>query len=259
MKVEHKTAVNGETWIRMVKKAMRKVKTTRQILLGNAQAIEYIDHVALIDSGANTALQGADMRIIHQEHGVVSVVGPSGSEDGMTDLALVTCGGVDTTLSNEKVLVILTSAASYGKGKSILSRFQLEHYRCKVFDCPRASGCRQILTILDGYAFKLKFKSELMYLPMDYPSDDEMEKLPRVHLTCDSVQWNPDEYNDDDDTWYDAILDSEEEDLNDDEFFESRDSYAYEHNTLGHVNSTRKLENLHVFANSLLYDTRPQT
>lgn len=50
----------------------------------------------LIDSGANTSLQGANMCMLHQEHGSVAVVGPSdgGVKSGMDNLALATCGGV---------------------------------------------------------------------------------------------------------------------------------------------------------------------
>ena len=41
---------------------------------------------ALVDSGANTGLQGSDMRLLlHQEeYGSVSVIGPSGSNDANT-------------------------------------------------------------------------------------------------------------------------------------------------------------------------------
>ena len=49
-------------------------------------------------------------------------MGPSdGVENGMNDLPLVTCGGVAKTSLGEEVLVVITSAAAYGKGKSIIS------------------------------------------------------------------------------------------------------------------------------------------
>lgn len=73
-------------------------------------------------------------------------------------------------LIGENVLVVITSAAAFGKGKSIISKFQLEHYGCKVLDRPRSLGGRQIIKTTDGNIFKLKFQSGLMYLPMPYLS-----------------------------------------------------------------------------------------
>ena len=104
----------------------------------------------LIDSGANTSLQGANMCMLHQEHGSVAVVGPSdhgGVKSGMDNLALATCGGVAQNSFGKEVLVVVTSAASYGKGKSIISKFQMEHYGCEVLDKARViGGCQSIRT-----------------------------------------------------------------------------------------------------------------
>ena len=119
--IEYKTADNRDTWIRVIKKGKRNINTSSKVHIGNVQSDG--EPGALIDGGTNTGLQGSDMRMIYQEQGTVSVIGPSGSDINMEDLALVTCGGVAITSTNEKVLVIVTSAASYGKGKSILSRF----------------------------------------------------------------------------------------------------------------------------------------
>ena len=61
------------------------------------------------------------MRMLHQEHGSASVVGPSnGVETGMDNLSIITCGGVATNSFGEEVLVVVTSAAISGKGKSII-------------------------------------------------------------------------------------------------------------------------------------------
>lgn len=119
--------------------------------------LEAVDNTAgaLVDSGANTGLQGADMRMLYQEYGSLAVIGVSNSvEKDMDDLPIVTCGGVAKNSFGEDVLVIMTSAAAYGKGKSVLSRFQLEHYGCKVYDRPRALGGRQVIQSPDGHGFK---------------------------------------------------------------------------------------------------------
>ena len=68
----------------------------------------------LVDSGANTSLQGEDMRMLHQEHGSVAVISPSnGVEAEMNNLSLITCGGVATNPFGEEVLVVVTSAAAF--------------------------------------------------------------------------------------------------------------------------------------------------
>ena len=70
----------------------------------------------LVDSGANTSLQGEDMRMLHQEHGPVAVIGPSnGVEIGMDNLILIDCGRVATNLFGEEMLVVVTLAAACGK------------------------------------------------------------------------------------------------------------------------------------------------
>ena len=135
-KIDKKTSADGDTWIRVVKPC-RVVKNVNSLTPSFG---------GLVDSGANTSLQGVDMRILHQEQGSVAIVGPSdGVENGMNDLSLVTCGGVAKTSLGEEVLVVITSAAAYGKGKSIISKFQLEQYGCSVKDgwadqCPLSPG-----------------------------------------------------------------------------------------------------------------------
>ena len=190
------------------------------------------EHGGLVDSEANTSLQGEDMRMIHQEHGAVAVIGPSnGIEPGMNNLSLITCGGVATNSLGEEVLVIVTSAASYGRGKSIISKFQMEHFGCKVLDKPRILGGYQIVKTPDGNVFKLKFQAGLMYLPFRYPTDSEVENMRRVYLTSDAAQWDPNEYNDrtEDEEKFDCRM-HDEGALDDEEFFESRDGFVLEEN-----------------------------
>ena len=129
----------------------------------------------LVDGGANTSLQAEDTRMLHQEHGsvavAVAVVSPSnGVETGMDNLSIITCGGVATNSFGEEVLVVIISAAVFGKGKTIISKFQMEHYGCKVYDKPRCLGGRQVIQTSDGNIFKLKFQAGLVYI---YHSDTQ--------------------------------------------------------------------------------------
>jgi len=108
-KIDKKTSADGDTWIRIVKPCL-------VVQLSNVNALTN-SYGGLLDSGANTSLQGGDMRVLYQEQGSVAIVGASnGVENGMNDLSLVTCGGVAKTSLGEEVLIVITSAAAYGKG-----------------------------------------------------------------------------------------------------------------------------------------------
>lgn len=116
--------------------------------------------------------------------------------------------------------------------ESLFSCDLLEHYGCKVYDRPRALGGLQVIQSPDGHVFKLKFNSGLMYLPMRYPTEQEIENLPHVYLTSNAEQWNPDAFGDDvtDDQWFDAVDEYEDGALDDDDFFDSRDTFVIEPN-----------------------------
>ena len=82
-----------------------------------------------------------------------------------------------------------------------------------------------------------------MYLPtIEYPTDDDLNNLTRVYLTTssDAEPWNPpDVFNDrmEDEEWFaDSQSIIEDGDLDNDEFFDSRDGFVYESNYLVDVN-----------------------
>ena len=72
--------------------------------------------------------------------------------------------------------------------------------------------------------FKLKYKGGLTYLPLEYPSDQDLEELPHVDF-CSPGEWKPDDENNnnEDEIWFDSMEDDEE--LDDDEFLDSRDGW----------------------------------
>lgn len=69
-KNERRNSADDDTWIRVV-------KPCRRICLHGNLNVADINVGELFDSGANTGLQGSDMRMLHQEHGSVAVVVPS--------------------------------------------------------------------------------------------------------------------------------------------------------------------------------------
>jgi hypothetical protein len=47
----------------------------------------------------------------------------------------------------------------------------------------RRFGGQQKIVTPDGYVFELRYINALIYLPLEYPSDSDVETLPRVYLT----------------------------------------------------------------------------
>ena len=72
----------------------------------------------------------------------------------------------------------------------------------------------------DGHVFKLKLVDGLLYLPLEYPTDEEFDTLPHVVFTSPGV-WNPDDIKDDEDdlAWFNAVEDPDA--LDDAEFYDA--------------------------------------
>ena len=69
------------------------------------------------------------------------------------------------------VVCIMHQYAIYGKGKTIHSSPQLEHFGNLVDDKSRKVGGKQRITTLEGYVIPLQFCQGLAYLPMTPPTD----------------------------------------------------------------------------------------
>ncbi|CAJ1955375.1 unnamed protein product [Cylindrotheca closterium] len=110
-------------------------------------------HLALIDKGANGGIAGDDARII---------------------------------------IAIIRQQAYIGKGQSILSSGQMEHFKIVVDDKSTKVGGQQRLTTQDGSVLPLDIRSGLPYLRMHPPTDRELSNpnIPHVVLTSDT-DWDP--------------------------------------------------------------------
>jgi len=141
----------------------------------------------------------------------------------MSSLRIGTYGGVLTSSSGVKVLGVFPNFIGYGRGKSILSSNQCAAFGHEVDDRPRRYGGQQRIKTTDGYIFKLRFLEGLSYLPIVYPSQADIDSLPWVYMTSPG-EWNPVTQNDEDaDTvWFEA---SDEEELDESEFLDSRDGW----------------------------------
>ena len=91
---------------------------------------------------------------------------------------------------NGFIIAIMHHYAYLGKGRTIHSSAQMEHYKNKVDDRSLKCGGRQCIYTLDGYILPLDIICGLPYLKMFPHTDDEWHTLPHVILTSGDP-WDP--------------------------------------------------------------------
>ena len=161
---------------------------------------------ALIDQGANGGIAGDDVRLICKTGHQVDVQGID--DHHIVDIPLVSAGAVVKTQRGDAI-IIMHQYAYTGKGRTIHSSAQLEHFKQVVDDRAIAVGGKQQITTLDGYVIPINIKGGLSYISMHPYTDSEWDSLPHITLTSDTL-WDPsilDMDLDDDETWYDAVSD----------------------------------------------------
>ena len=87
-------------------------------------------------------------------------------------------------------MVIMNQYTNFGKGHTIHSASQLRAFGILVHETPRSNGGFQRVIIPDGYHLPLSYHSDLPYMDMRPPNENEMDSLPHIILTGDDV-WNP--------------------------------------------------------------------
>ena len=144
---------------------------------------------SLIDRGANGGFAGSDVRVLEitDPHQTVDLHGIE--NHAVKNLKLGTVAGLVQT-HRGSVVCIMHQYAIYGKGKTIHSSPQLEHFGNQVDDRSRKVGGKQRITTLEGYVIPLQFCQGLAYLPMTPPTDKDLYELPHVILTSDG-KWDP--------------------------------------------------------------------
>jgi hypothetical protein len=160
---------------------------------------------ALVDRGANGSICGDDMLVLEGRERFVSVSGLTGYK--VDQLCLVTARALIPTHKGPAVATF-HQMAHLGKGKSILSCIQMEHYGAVINDKPTRLGGKQCI-LVDGYQIPLDVNSGLPYLRCRKPTPDEVANLPHLIMTTD-VDWDPcicDNNIDDIEQFYDANMD----------------------------------------------------
>ena len=203
-----------------------QINAIRRLHISNLE-IEENKNLCLIDGGSNNGLAGAGMRLYEMAEYPerVDIIGASDNvQDEMKGLPIGTYCAVVTSATGIRCLGLFHNYVGYCQGKSILSTNQSLAYGVKAYAEPRRFGGKQKIVTNEEYVFKLKYKGGLTYLPLEFPSDQDINKLPHVDF-CSPGQWNPDEENDgnDDEIWFESMEDEEE--LSKEEFLDSRDGW----------------------------------
>jgi hypothetical protein len=161
---------------------------------------------ALVDRGANGSICGDDMLVLEGSERFVSVSGLAGYK--VDQLRLVTARALIQTHKGPAVATF-HQMAHLGKGKSILSCIQMEHFGAVINDKPTRLGGKQCI-VIDGYQIPLDINGGLPYLRCRKPTPDEVANLPHLIMTAD-VDWDPcicDNNIDDMEQFYDAEMDA---------------------------------------------------
>ena len=121
----------------------------------------------------------------------------------LRNLRMVVAAGVARS-NKGNVLLVAHHMAYMPDGRTILSPGQLEHRGCKIEDrSKKVTGKHPYLETPTGFIVPIAIRKGLPYIQLRFPSDKEIDELPRVEITSPQ-QWDPRILdNDVDETWYD--------------------------------------------------------
>eukprot|EP00984_Skeletonema_dohrnii_P001643 scaffold529_cov107-Skeletonema_dohrnii-CCMP3373.AAC.3 len=138
----------------------------------------------LVDGGANNGFGNSD------EMKLLSYASPSRyvcvSGIGGIDIPEVQIGTFAAKIRLDAdgrfVLGIFHEYGEIERGNSIHSKIQLQDGGCEVFDDSVLLGGRQCLVHKDGSIIPFNIHQGLPYIRMIYPSDDDLQNLPRITI-----------------------------------------------------------------------------
>jgi hypothetical protein len=164
---------------------------------------------ALVDRGANGGIGGTNVRKLHDIAGtIVDITGIENHQ--VCDIPLAVVAGVMHT-NRGPIVGIFNNYAYIGKGRTIHSSPQLDHFGHGVNDKSAKVGGSQRITTKNGYIIPISISNGLPYISMRPPTDKELETLPHEIMTAPSA-WDPsvldNEIDSDDDDFYDALEDT---------------------------------------------------
>ena len=145
---------------------------------------------ALIDGGANGGLVGSDAKILETDLlNTADVVGVT--DHILSSLPIVQAAAKLDTQDHGPVIGIFSSYAMRSDGgPTVHSKGQMEAFGLIVDDKSSLVGGTQCIITNEGYVVPLHIRQGLPYMPMEVPTQEEMDSLPHVFFTSDSP-WDP--------------------------------------------------------------------
>ena len=154
--------------------------TNRAVHAHRLYVIKHVStsHGKLVDRGANGGLAGSDMKVIHKTNHKINIVGIDNHE--LTGLDVVTASCLFHTPQG-KIVGSFNEYAYLGRGCSIHSPGQVEHFKLNVCDKFIKVGGKQHIQTLEGHTLPLSIKNGLDYLKCcGVPSNSDLEKYSHV-------------------------------------------------------------------------------
>jgi hypothetical protein len=142
---------------------------------------------SLVDRGANGGIAGDDVRFIRQGWQTAEIRGIDGYQLGGVEVGTV--GGVVETRQGP-IIAIFNQYVLLGRGPSVHSATQLEHYQNEVNDRSIHAGGSQCVRTSSGHVLPLDIHNGLPRLTLRPYTGDEWETLPRVTMTSEN-DWDP--------------------------------------------------------------------
>ncbi|MGH3053660.1 MAG: zinc finger CCHC domain-containing protein, partial [Gaiellaceae bacterium] len=140
------------------------------------------------DSAANISVLGNNWYLVEKSLRTIDIVGFA---EDLERKNLPIVNAVTKTYSPEgKALLLQVNEAAYlGTGDSLLSKIQVGSYGIQVDDDPYF-GSGYIISNDNGIDLPLTIESGLIFLPIERPTEDDLEKLSVFTLTSD-LPWDP--------------------------------------------------------------------
>jgi hypothetical protein len=181
--------INGQVFRRIHNHILvRDVDTNTTYIVSNHKRVQALEQ-SLVDGGANGGVGGANSRLMSRDP--IRTASLTGVDDHQVEkLPIGQCAGKVRTKNRGYIIGLLNQYAYLGRGPTIHSKGQLQHFKNIVCDSSKKVGGKQCITTIEGYIIPLSIKDGLPYMEMTYPTDEDLLKYPHVVLTSD-VDWDP--------------------------------------------------------------------
>ena len=178
----------GEQHLDLAYKAYNIMRSVNSHVIYTISKHKEITLTSLVDRGANGGLAGNDVRVLSTSTRKCIISGIGNHE--LQGLPIVVCAAKVNT-DKGTIILIMNEYAYYGKGHTVHSSGQIEHYKNLVDDRSVKCGGKQFISTHDGYSMPLTCHDGLMYLHFEgKPTDEELDQFPSVHITSPHT-WDP--------------------------------------------------------------------